>query len=183
MKKAAAIGLLSLLLCHILAYVLVVWMIGWQEERDLTNRLSVYRSVDSLVEFYIPLGQQTIDCRLPAHATEGFVYRDSYYDIVRQEVKNDTLLILGYANKRNSFWQQDLLDFINHQLGAESSSIPIKAHHLLKNLVHDYDLGVRFVVSFRPVYWLASVPVPAISTPRLSIAIPIPSPPPEFQAS
>ncbi len=87
MKKVAAIGLLSLLLCHILAYVLVTWIVGWQEESDLTNRLSVYRSGDTLVEFYIPLGQQATAHNLLDHTTEGFVYRDSYYGIVRREIK------------------------------------------------------------------------------------------------
>ncbi len=180
MKKVATIGLLTLLLCHILAHVLVAWMVGWQQQSDLTNRLSVYRSVDSLVEFYIPIGQQATAHSLPDHVTEGFVYRDSYYDIVRQEIKNDTLLILGYANKRNSFWQQDLLDFINHQIGSESGATPVKAHHLLKNLIHDYDQGVRFVVSFRQLYWPDSVSMPIVDIPLLSLVIPIPSPPPEF---
>lgn len=166
-----------------LAHVLVVWMVGWQQERDLTNRLSVYRSVDSLVEFYIPWQQQATGNDLSAPATEGFVYQDSYYDIVRQEVKNDTLLLLGYAKKQDSFWTQDLLAFINHEFGNDSTTIPLKAHHLLKNVVHDYDQGVRFVINFWPPHWQAIVRIPALDRPVSTLSLPVQSPPPEISRS
>ncbi|GAB3796694.1 hypothetical protein GCM10028819_14760 [Spirosoma humi] len=179
MRKIAAIGLLSLLLCHILAHMLVVWMISWQEESDLSSRLSVYRSVDSLVEFYIPLHQQAVQDSLQTHPTEGFVYRDNYYDIVRQEIKNDTLLILGYANKQGSFWQQNLLDFINQQVESDSNSLPEKANQLLKNLLNDYYQGVRFVINFCHPSVRVPVLIPTFTAILPTLVLPVNSPPPE----
>lgn len=158
--------------------MLVAWMIGWQEEGDLTSRLQVYRSVDSLVEFYVPLHQQATE-GLPKQPAEGFVYRDNYYDIIRQEVKNDTLLIVGYANKQGTFWQQDLLDFIKHQFGNDSTSAPQKANHLLKLLLKEYYQGVRFVVSFYHSCWREPIQIPAFIAPLLTLSLPIHSPPPE----
>ncbi|GAB4024421.1 hypothetical protein [Spirosoma koreense] len=179
MKKFAAIGLFSLLLCHMLAHMLVVWMINWQEEGDLTSRLKVYKSVDSIVEFYIPLHRQTNEGQLPTHPTEGFVYRDSYYQIVRQEVKNDTLLILGYVDKHGLFWQQDLLDFIKHQFGNDSNSGPQKANNLLRNLLKEYYQGVRFVINFSYSYWREPVRIPPFAAPLMTLSLPVHSPPPE----
>lgn len=159
--------------------MLVVWLTGWQEEGDLTSRLRVYRSVDSLVEFYIPLHQQTANGTLNKQPAEGFVYRDSYYEIVRQEVKNDTLLILGYANKKGSFWQQDLLDFVKHQFGNDTNTIPKKAHHLLKILLKEYYQGARLVISFCPLYWREPVVIPDLNSTLLTLPLPVYSPPPE----
>lgn len=159
--------------------MLVVWVIGWQEEGDLTSSLRVYRSVDSLVEFYVPLHQQATEGDLSTQPAEGFVYRDNYYDIIRQEIKNDTLLIVGYANKQGSFWQQDLLDFIKHQFGSDSTSTPQKAHHLLKLLLKEYYQGVRFVINFCHSYWRDPIQTPAYIAPLLTVSLPIHSPPPE----
>ncbi|AKD56990.1 hypothetical protein [Spirosoma radiotolerans] len=180
MRTFAAIGLLGLLLCHILALLLVGRMIGWQQEGDLASRLRVYRSVDSLVEFYIPLHQQATTTTKLTQPTEGFVYRDTYYEIVRQEIKNDTLLILGYADKKDSFWQQDLLDFIRHQCGNESTSTPLKAHHLLKILLKDYYQGVRLVVNFCPSSWWQLYSIPPFTVHLSTVFLPVHSPPPEI---
>lgn len=179
MRSIAAIGLLFLLLCHILAQVLVVWLIGWQEEGDLSHQLRVYRSVDSLVEFYIPVHQSVHDNAIETQPIDGFVYRDNYYEVIRQEVKHDTLLILGFAQKKGTFWQQNLLDFIRRQFGENENSLPKKAHQLLKTLLKEYYQGVRFTIDFCHVNWLENTLLSTLQSFLLSLSLPIHSPPPE----
>ncbi|MVM30021.1 hypothetical protein GO755_08255 [Spirosoma sp. HMF4905] len=179
MKRLVSIGLLSLFLCHILAHVLVLWTLNWQEESDLSSRLTVYRTVDSIVEFYIPLHERAANTVLPAQTTDGFAYRDSYFEIVRQEVKNDTLHILGYVNKKRSFWQQDLLGFIKHQFSNESGSSQKKADHLLKNLLKEYYTSRPIVMCFCHSHWRETSQIPSITAFLSNRAIPVHSPPPQ----
>ena len=179
MKRIVSIGLLSLFLCHILAHVLVLWTVNWQEERDLSSHLTVYRTVDSIVEFYVPLRERAANTILPEKTSEGFAYRDSYYEIVRQEVKNDTLHILGYVNKGRSFWQQDLLGFIKHQFNNESGSSQKKADHLLKNLLKEYYTQQSSGMSFCHSLWREAVQIPSTPAFLPDRAIPVHSPPPE----
>ena len=154
-------------------------MIGWQEEGDLASRLRVYRSVDSLVEFYIPLNNPGTEGELTTHPDEGFVYHASYYDIIHQEIQHDTLLIVGLAKKKNSFWQGDLLDFIKHQFGDDSTNAPQKTNHLLKLLVKEYYQGVRLVVQFNHSSWREPVSIPGFAAPLSTLFLPVHSPPPE----
>ena len=179
MKRLVSVSLLSLFLCHILAHVLVLWTINWQEERDLSSRLMVYRTVDSLVEFYVPLQERGPNTVLSEHTTEGFAYRDSYYEIVRQEVKNDTLHILGFVNKNRSYWQQDLLGFIKHQFSNESGSTQKKADHLLKNLLKEYYTSRPIVVCFSHPDWRETIRIPSIPAFLSNRTIPVYSPPPQ----
>ncbi|WP_461132475.1 hypothetical protein [Spirosoma lituiforme] len=179
MKRLVSIGLLSLFMCHILAYVLALWTTNWQEESDLSNRLTVYRTGDSPVEFYVPLSKKAPNTVLSEHTTEGFAYRDSYYEIIRQEVKNDTIHILGYVNKNHSFWQQDLLEFIKHQLGNESGTSQKKTNHLLKNFLKEYYPGRQAVVCFCHPHWRETIRIPSAPASLSSRAIPVYSPPPQ----
>ena len=95
LKKLAILSLFALLLCHTLASVLV-WGIGWwQAEGDLSERLQVYRSVDSIVEFQIPLNDPADGNAMARTTEDGFRYRGHYYSVVSLEVINDTLHIAG----------------------------------------------------------------------------------------
>ncbi|GAB4044580.1 hypothetical protein [Spirosoma jeollabukense] len=95
MKKALSIGLLGLLLWHILAYVLVCVGTWWQAEHDLSQRLQVYRSVDSIVEFQIPLKDKPDAKSIPHTTSDGFTYRGQYYSVVSMDIQSDTLFISG----------------------------------------------------------------------------------------
>ncbi|QHV97980.1 hypothetical protein [Spirosoma endbachense] len=179
MKRLVSVGLLGLLLCHTLAYMLVFLSMSWQEERDLTNRLTVYRTVDSIVEFYVPLREKTAEPILPQQSAEGFAYRGSFYEIVRLEVHNDTLHILGLASKTRTLWKQDLLSFIDHQFISESSKSQKKANHLLKNLLKEYCPFCRSVVDLIPPQWRDNERIPSLSLFLSDRDIPVHSPPPK----
>ena len=178
MKRYVSVGLLSLLLCHTLAYMLVLLSINGQEERDLTNRLTVYRTVDSIVEFYVPLQEKGVATTLPQHSDEGFAYKDNFYEIVSLEVQHDTLHILGFITKKRSVWQQDLLSFIEHQFIGESGRSQKKASHLLKNLLKEYCPFDRPVVYSIPLHWREPVQTSSVLAILTDRALPVQSPPP-----
>lgn len=178
MKRIVSIGLLSLLLCHTLAYVLVLLRVNDQEERDLTNSLRVYRTVDSIVEFYVPLHESASVTDLPQASSEGFAYKDNFYEIIRQEVQHDTLHILGVAMKTRSLWQQDLLSFIKHQFIGEGGQAQKKASHILKNLLKEYCPFSESVIYVMHCQWREVVQIPSFLTLLTDRAIPVQSPPP-----
>ena len=177
-RKAVSIGLSLLLVYHTLAYMLVCVSAWWQAEHDLSEKLSVYRTVDSMVEFEIPLSDTFDASRLPHITEEGFSYRGSYYAVISIETRADKLFITGMESKNRSFWSDDLLAFLeNHIDGATDSHQ--KANQFLKFLLKEYPPAPRVVFSFRLPYWRDAVRIPEGLFVLASRALPIHSPPPE----
>lgn len=179
--KRVSIGLFALLLCHTLASVIVGVGSWWQAENDLSEQLLVYRSVDSIVEFQIPLKDQT-DGKTIARTTEdGFRYRGHYYNVVSLEVQGDRLLIAGIESRSRSFWQDDLLTFLNDHL-TTSSDTGHKASQLLKFLLKEYSPGSGTVFHFMHAIVYQAVRVPDAPIAFSTRSAPIHSPPPERAA-
>lgn len=177
-KKAVSIGLFALLVYHTLAYVLVVVGAWWQEEHDLSERLSVYRSVDSLVEFEIPLKDKLDASAITRTTADGFSYRGHYYSVVSLEVRGNSLYIAGLESESRSFWQGDLLSFLNsHVAGATDSHQ--KANQFLKFLLKEYSQTPRVMFSFRSPARQESVRIPNLLFVTSARALPVSSPPPE----
>ena len=179
--KRVSIGLFALLLCHTLASAIVGIGGWWQAENDLSERLLVYRSVDSIVEFQIPLENQT-DGRAMARTTEdGFRYRGRFYTVVSLEVQGNTLHIAGLEAHSRSFWQGDLLSFLSDHLST-SSDTGHKANQLLKFLLKEYSPSSAIVLHFMPCAWSQSVRVPDAPFTFATRSAPIHSLPPERAA-
>lgn len=177
-QKRVSIGLFTLLLCHTLASAIVGVVGWWQAENDLSEQLLVYRSVDSIVEFQIPLKDQT-DGKAIARTTEdGFRYRGHYYNVVSLEVQGDRIMIAGLEAANHSFWQDDLLAFLDDHL-ATSSDTGRKASQLLKFLLKEYSPGSSTVLHFLRAAGAQSVRVPDASFTFSTRSAPIHSPPPE----
>lgn len=178
MKKAVSIGLFGLFLYHTLAYVLVFVGTWWQAEHDLSERLLVYRSVDSIVEFQIPLKDKPDASAITRTTSDGFSYRGQYFSVVSVEVRGDTLHIAGLQSENHSFWKSDLLSFLNdHITGATDSHQ--KANKLLKFLLKEYSPNPRSVFNFLSPNWRESVRIPTILFVFAARALPVHSPPPE----
>ena len=179
--KRVSIGLFALLLCHTLASVIVGIGGWWQAENDLSEQLMVYRSVDSIVEFQIPLKGQS-DSKAIARTTEdGFRYRGHYYNVVSLEVQGDRLLIAGIEARSRSFWQDDLLAFLNDHL-TTSSDTGHKTSQLLKFLLKEYSPGSATVLHFLPGIVYQSVRISDAPFAFSTRSAPIHSPPPERAA-
>lgn len=179
MKKVIPIGLFGLLMYQTLGYVLACVTIWWQAEHDLTERLLVYRSTDSLIEFQIPLIDKPEEARATARTTaDGFAYRDHFYEVVSMEIRHDTLFILGVDFKHKPFLQTDLLAFLyDHIAGANDSQK--KTNQFLKLLLKEYSLNPRFVFRFLSLARYESCPIPEGATRFVTRALTIHSPPPE----
>ena len=178
MKKAVSIGLSALLLYHTLAYVLVCIGAWWQAEHDLSEKLLVYRAVDSIVEFQVPLTNTPTVGELTHTTTGGFGYRGHYYDVVSMNVRGDTLFIAGLESESRSFWQGDLLSFLNdHITGATDGHR--KASKFLKFLLKEYSPIPRDVFRFFPTSWRDAVRIPDAPFVVESRSLPVHSPPPE----
>ncbi|QJW91233.1 hypothetical protein HNV11_18560 [Spirosoma taeanense] len=178
MKKAVSIGLSALLLYHTLAYVLVCIGAWWQAEHDLSERLLVYRTVDSLVEFQIPLNGKHDVSTLTNGTTNGFGYRGHYYDVVSLEVRGDTLFIAGLESESRSFWQSDLLSFLNDHIAGTTDSHR-KTNQFLKFLLKEYSPTARAVFSFLPPNWREPIRILEQVFVFSLRALPVHSPPPE----
>lgn len=178
MKKILSIGLFALLAYHTLASVLVAVGAWWQAEHDLSEQLMVYRTVDSLVEFEIPLTDQVNVQTLP-HITEGgFSYRGSYYAVVSIEPRADKLFITGMEAKNRSFWPDDLLSFLkNNVVGATESHQ--KGSRLLKLLLKEYPPVPRLAFAFPVPVRCQSVQISSGSFVMLNRTQPVHSPPPQ----
>ncbi|WP_460950901.1 hypothetical protein [Spirosoma daeguense] len=177
MKKAISVGLFSLLLYHTLAYVLVSVGSWWQAEHDLSQRLQVFRSVDSIVEFQIPLKDKPDAKAITRTTSDGFTYRGQYYSVVSMSIQGDTLHIAGLQTESRSFWQSDLLSFMNQHLAA-SNELPKKANQLLKLLLKEYSPTQGVIFSFTPPNWRLDVRIADKSFVLRQLTIQIPSPPP-----
>ncbi|MBD2704522.1 hypothetical protein IC229_28030 [Spirosoma sp. BT702] len=178
MKKAISIGLFGLLLHHILAYVLVGVGVWWQAEHDLSQRLQVYRSVDSIVEFQIPLKDKPDANSITRTTSDGFTYRGQYYSVVSMNIQGDTLYIAGLQTDSNSFWQSDLLSFMQKHVTGTSDS-PKKANTLLKFLLKEYSPTPRVAFCFHSPSWHNDIRIPEKPFLLHQLALRISSPPPE----
>lgn len=177
-KKVVSIGLSMLLLYHTLAYVLVCVGAWWQAEHDLSEKLLVYRSVDSIVEFQVPLTDTPNVGELTQTTTGGFGYRGRYYDVVSMDVRGDTLFIAGLESAGNSFWAGDLLSFLNdHVTGAADSHR--KAGQFLKFLLKEYSPNPGDVFHFLSAFRRDAIRIPDVSLVVLARSLPVHSPPPE----
>ncbi|CAN5640284.1 hypothetical protein BH09BAC4_BH09BAC4_04400 [soil metagenome] len=177
-QKRVSISLFALLLCHTLASVIVGVGSWWQAENDLSEQLLVYRSVDSMVEFQIPLKDQT-DGKAIARTTEdGFRYRGHYYNVVSLEVQGNRLLIAGIEAPSRSFWQDDLLAFLNDHL-TTSSDTGQKASQLLKFLLKEYSPSSATVLHFLSGSVHKSIRIPDAPFAFSTRSAPIHSPPPQ----
>jgi hypothetical protein len=177
-KKIVSVGLSILLLYHTLAYVLVCIGAWWQAEHDLSEKLRVYRSVDSIVEFQVPLTNQPDVVELTNTTTGGFGYRGHHYDVVSMAVRGDTLFIAGLESASRSFWQSDLLSFLNDHIAAGSDS-QRKASRFLKFLLKEYSPTPRDVFRFLAPIWHDTIRIPGLSVAVLARSMPIDSPPPQ----
>ncbi|GAB3713064.1 hypothetical protein GCM10027592_52010 [Spirosoma flavus] len=178
MRKAVSIGLFGLLLYHTLAYVLVFIGTWWQAEHDLSERLLVYRSVDSIVEFQIPLKDKPDANAITSTTSDGFTYRGQYYSVVSMEIQGDTLHIAGLQSESHSFWHSDLLSFLNKHITGNTDSQQ-KANQLLKFLLKEYSPNPRVVFSFLAPQWREAIRIPDVLFVIAARALPVHSPPPE----
>lgn len=177
MKKAVTIGLFLLLVYHTLAHVLVCVSAWWQAEHDLTERLHVFRSVDSIVEFQIPLTGTSDATNLLSTTTDGFSYHGHYYMVVSMDLKGDTLHIAGLESQNRSFWQSDLLAFMNKHLATSNDSNQ-HTNKLLKFLLKEYSPSPPLSFAFLLPGWQPIVRIPeqlfVIATRALSVYAPPP---------
>ncbi|OIN59438.1 hypothetical protein [Arsenicibacter rosenii] len=178
-KRLLSLGLLTLLLYHALGTVLISFGTWWQEEHDLSERLTVYRSVDSLVEFQIPLSGQSAHEGILEATEEGFTYRGHYYDVVSMEIKGNTLFIAGLENRNTSFWQRDLLSFMKDTLNTPSETSR-KAGQWAKLLLKEYSPNTRTILHFFLYDWCDSVRIPVATLRFTTRSLSILSPPPRF---
>ena len=179
MKKVVSIGLFALFLYHTLAYVLVFVGTWWQAEHDLSERLSVYRSVDSIVEFEIPL-KDKLDANAIANTTsDGFSYHGQYYSVVSMEIRGNTLHIAGLQTESRSFWQSDLLSFLNDHVAGNADSHQ-KANKFLKFLLKEYSPSPRAIFDFLAPNWREAIRIPDMVFVIAARALPVHSPPPEI---
>ncbi|GAB3766929.1 hypothetical protein [Spirosoma pomorum] len=176
LNRLVIVGLFALLLCHTLASALL-WSIGWwQAEGDLSDRLQVYRSVDSIVEFQIPL-DDSADGNVMTRTTEdGFRHQSHYYNVVSLEIINDTLHIASLESHSHRFWSDDLLAFLNDHLTKSDNGH--KANQLLKFLLKEYSPTNRNVFAFDQRLWRESIRIPEAPVIFATRSAPIHLPPP-----
>lgn len=178
MKKVISIGLVALLGCYTLAYMLVAVTSWWQAENDLSERLSVYRSVDSLVEFEIALKNRFELSDIARTTSDGFTYNGHYYSVVSMERHGDQLYILGLELKSHSLWQDDLLSFLNGRM-REAGQSQQKANQFLKLLLKEYSPARQAIFRFLAPHWQQAIRIPNKPFLLLARALPVHSPPPE----
>ncbi len=178
MRQSVSIGLLALLLCYSLGHALIYWSVVGEEERDLSAQLTMFWTVDNMVEFHLPLHDQPTGTEFTKENVPGFSYRGKAYEVIRMDVRRDTLFIVGYENRDHSVWSDDLLAFVKKEITG-SSDTQRKTSRLLQLLLKEYLPGdpIRFanaVPSAVPLtYWTVT---PAVSTRPW----PVHSPPPEL---
>ncbi|AKD56992.1 hypothetical protein [Spirosoma radiotolerans] len=179
MKKAISIGLVALLGWYTLAYMLVAISSWWLAENDLSERLSVYRSVDSLVEFQISLKNKLDLTDITHTASDGFTYKGHYYSVVSLALQGDLLYIAGLEMSHHSFWENDLLAFLNDHI-REAGQSPQKPNQFLKFLLKEYSPVTQAIFCFLSPHWRVAIRIhnePLLLSAR---ALPVYSPPPEI---
>lgn len=177
-KKVVSVGLLVLLFCHTLAHVIAGLDEWWRNAHDLSERLLVYRSVDSIVEFQIPLSNKTDGTKIVHTAADGFRHRGHYYSVVSLEIRGDTVHIAGLDYGKCSFWQEDLRCFLDRHL-TPSSDAGRRTSQLLKFLLKEYAPNPATVLRGPLSVWRESVWIPRALVSFSTRSAPIHSPPPE----
>lgn len=177
MKRVVSVGLLILLVYNMLGYAFVLVSVWWQEQHELSERVKVYQSTDHLVEFHIPLKQHPSEAALTKKTEQGFKYRGTYYEIVRAEVTGDTLHITGYEDSHYSFWQDDLLSFIQREITGTSDTQK-KTNKLLKLLLKEY-FRPDNLFSTSQVVALTDITVPGYLPSRITAPVFLHAPPPK----
>ena len=178
MKRLLSLTFLTLLVYHTLATVWVSVGVWWQERHDLTESLTVYSSVDSMVEFQVVLGNQQAQELAQQTSEEGFAYHGKFYDVVSVELLGDTLHIAGLEDKSAGFWQQDLLSFVKQTIGHAQHDTQKKAGAFLKLLLKEYQLTDRITLTPHLLTWLADVRIADAPVHVLTRALAVMSPPP-----
>ncbi|MEZ0483795.1 hypothetical protein ACAW87_04540 [Fibrella sp. GW2-5] len=162
-----------------LATVWVAVGVWWQDQHDLTERLTVYSSVDSMVEFQVVLGAGQAQKLVEQTSEDGFAYNGRFYDVISLELRGDTLRIAGIEDKQAGFLQQDLLSFVKKSIGATSGDdSQRKAGHWLKLLLKEYQLTDRLVISPSLLSWLVDMRISDVPVSLLSRYLAVLSPPP-----
>jgi len=176
-KKIISISLFALLTYHALAYMLLVVAASWwRAENDLSERLLVYRSVDSIIEFEIPLKDKQEIHNITQATTDGFTYHGQYYSIISMEVQGNLLHIACLESESCSFWPNDLLAFLNKHIAGESNQ---KANQFLKFLLKEYSPTPRIAILFPASHKCKSVQIPEAPFGFSTRTLPVYSPPPE----
>ena len=183
MKRVLSLGLLALLLYHMLATAWVAVGVRWQDQHDLTERLTVYSSVDSMVEFQVVLGSGGPASgqaqKLADQTTEdGFTHNGHFYDVISVELHGDTLRIAGMEDKATGFWQQDLLSFVKKTISDTSTDSQRKAGHWLKLLLKEYQITDRLVIFPSLLSWLNDVRIADAPFALFARCLAVLSPPP-----
>jgi hypothetical protein len=178
MKRLLSLSLLALLVYHALATVWVAVGVWWQAQQDLSQHLTVYSSVDSMIEFQVVLGVKQAQHLAEQTSEEGFTYHDKFYDVISVELHGDTLRITGMEDRAARFWQQDLLSFIKKTIGQPTDENSRKAGQWLKLLLKEYSPSEPLTLSSTLVSWLIRLRIPDAPTATLSRALSVLSPPP-----
>lgn len=179
MKRLLSLSLLALLLYHTLATVWVAVGVWWQDQHDLTEQLTVYSSVDSMVEFQVVLGAGQAQQLADQTTEDGFAYHGKFYDVISVDLSGDTLRIAGMVNKAAGFWQQDLLSFVKKTITAPGSDdSQRKAGHWLKLLLKEYQLADRLVLSPSLLAWLVDVRIADAPQAFMTRCLAVLAPPP-----
>jgi len=178
MKKLVPVGLCLLLLYHTLGHLFVLLSVRVQEQHELSERLRLFSSTDSMVEFHIPLHEHPNEAILTHRPAEGFTYRGEYFEIVNLAVSGDTLHITGYEGTDPTVWKQDLLSLIHTQFGQPMGAGK-KTADLLKQLGKDYYSLARVRTWFFLYTWPERQVIASASEPLLTRAQPVHSPPPQ----
>lgn len=150
----------------------------WLAENDLSERLLVYRSVDSMVEFEIPLDNEQELIDIAQSTSDGFTYNGHYYSVVSMEVQGNLLHIASLEQEGDSFWQNDLLAFLNEHL-TDTDKTSRKANQFLKILLKEYSLTQQSVFSFLTSFLFNTLRIPDVPFVLTARVLPIHSPPPE----
>ncbi len=154
MKKLLTFSLLTLLCYHMLATVWVAVGVWWQDQHELSERLTVYSSVDSLVDFQVVLSGGEAKKLAEQTTEDGFTYHGEFYDVVSVELHGDTLRIAGMQDKAAHFWQQDLLSFVKKTISQPTDNASRKAGHWLKLLLKEYQPANGLTLVPVSVLWL-----------------------------
>lgn len=180
LKRLAATGLVLLLLYHTLGQALVVWVDEWRENQQLADNLSVYHATDDLVEFEIPVPLHQYGATATEETGGGeFEYGGRFYDIVRQELRNDTLHLFCFQNAEKLQRRSDLSDFIQKNITGDDQNASHKSGgHWLKITATDYAQRVGGHLIFVYEDCPASAP-PSPSFALTAAPFSRPSPPPQ----
>ena len=131
-----------------------------------------------MVEFQIPLKDKPDASAITRTTADGFSYRGRYYSVVSIEIRGEMLYIAGLESKSPSFWQSDLLSFLNdHVTGATESHQ--KASRFLKFLLKEYSPTTKGIFNFLSPNWRETVRIPSRLFVVATRALPVHSPPPQ----